>query len=143
MTPPTDTQVPDARGANGATGSNGNEPASRAPGRGELQPSQVDSCCSPSSARGAQGEERIGAAWLALLLPLVCCGGPLLIGALAATGAAALGLIGGVVAVVVVVAVGGTLVVIVRRRAGRRRRLIEGHQTGSQARDRPIGGALR
>jgi len=139
MRPPTDAHVRDPRGANGAIRGNGHERASRPRHEDEGQPSSVDSCCSPSNARGAQGEERIGAAWLALLLPLVCCGGPLLIGVFAAAGAAAWGVLGGVVAMVVA----GTLLVIVRRRARRRRQQVEGHHAASESRPRSIGGALR
>jgi len=54
-------------------------------------------------------EERKGpGAWLLLLvLPVLCCGGPLIIGALAAASAAALGVLGGVIgAILVAIAVG-------------------------------------
>src|SRR5579875_2692002 len=56
------------------------------------QPRSGVSCCAPSAERGDAG----GPAWLMLLLPLACCGGPALIGLLAAIGAAAWGVLGGV-----------------------------------------------
>lgn len=59
------------------------------------------------------GDDRLGAGWLVLLLPVLCCGGPLLIGVLAATGAVVWGALGVVVAVVV-----GVVLLVARRRAG-------------------------
>lgn len=57
-----------------------------------------------------------GAGLLLLALPVLCCGGPLIVGALAAAGAATLGAVGGAVgAVILAVAIG--LFVRRRRRA--------------------------
>jgi Flp pilus assembly protein TadB len=69
----------------------------------------------PASAASSRGDEdRIGAGWLVLLLPLACCGGPLLIGALAAAGGLVWGALGVGVAVVL-----GAIVLAMRRRTTR------------------------
>jgi hypothetical protein len=70
----------------------------------------------PTSRAGAGGGERpgLGGLWL-LLVPLACCGGPLLIAALAAAGALAWGALGLGAGVLVAVAA----LVIGRRRRGR------------------------
>jgi hypothetical protein len=98
-------------------------------------------CCSPSPrTRQGEGEDRTGPAWLlVLLLPLACCGGPLLIGALAAAGAAAWGVLGVVIAVVL----GVTLVGIRRRTAGRRSLAGGGQRTISRPAAGPTSGAPR
>jgi hypothetical protein len=89
----------------------------RTPGAVQDRPSARDASESgrPASAnRTARDEDRLGAGWLVLLLPLACCGGPLLIGALAAAGGIAWGGLGvGAAAVLAVV------VLIIRRRRAR------------------------
>src|SRR5579875_2317239 len=75
----------------------------RLPGPGEA-------CCRPAGEGSG-----VGPGWLVLLLPLACCGGPALVGALAAAGAATWGVLGGLVALVF----GVVGVVLVRRRAAR------------------------
>jgi len=96
------------------------------------------SCCAPSAEHGEGG----GPAWLLPLLPLACCGGPALIGLLAAIGAAAWGVLGGVLALVL----GGVAVGLVRRR---RRACAGGIGTSASAGAIPqperasIGGAAR
>ena len=58
-------------------------------------------------ARAPEGRKGPGAALLLLVLPVLCCGGPLIFAALAAAGAATLGVVGGVIgAVLLAVAVG-------------------------------------
>lgn len=64
---------------------------------------------------GARQGSGLGALWL-LLAPVACCGGPLLIGALAAAGALAWGALGLGVALAAAAAV---IVVARRRRASR------------------------
>ncbi len=81
----------------------------------------------------------MGAAWLALLLPLACCGGPLLVGAFAAAGAAAWGVLGGVVAL----AVAGAAVIVLRHRARRRPEPSDSLKQPSPSPTRPVEGALR
>lgn len=71
-----------------------------------LTPQQPARAASYATPRPPQAE-RGGWGWLALLIPMLfCCGGPLIIGALAAASAATLGLAGGVIgAVLLAVAV--------------------------------------
>jgi Flp pilus assembly protein TadB len=67
-----------------------------------------------SAASSRRDEDRIGASWLVLLLPLACCGGPLLIGALAAAGGLVWGALGVGVAIVL-----GAILLAMRRRTTR------------------------
>lgn len=61
----------------------------------------------PAAGRGPEEKRGPGMSLLLLLLPVACCGGPFIIAALAAAGAATLGVAGGIVgAIVVAVAVG-------------------------------------
>jgi hypothetical protein len=69
----------------------------------------------PSPPKRTQRDDRLGPGWLVLLLPIACCGGPLLIGAVAAAGALGWGVLGAGVAAVLTAAI-----LVVRRRAGRR-----------------------
>jgi Flp pilus assembly protein TadB len=64
---------------------------------------------------GATNRERSGTWWLWMLLPIACCGGPLIVAAVAAAGALAWGVLGAVIAA----AVGVGVVVATRRRASR------------------------
>lgn len=51
----------------------------------------------PASARSSQQRRGPGAAILLVFVPLLCCGGPLVLGVLATASAAILGTIGGIV----------------------------------------------
>jgi uncharacterized protein YjeT (DUF2065 family) len=51
---------------------------------------------------GQRPRERLALAWLFLLAPLVCCLGPVVVGALAVASAATLGTVGGVLGAVVI-----------------------------------------
>jgi hypothetical protein len=68
---------------------------------------------SPSK-KPTRSDDQLGPGWLVLLLPIACCGGPLLIGAVAAAGALGWGVLGAGVAAVLTAAI-----LMVRRRAGR------------------------
>jgi hypothetical protein len=136
MTPSTKTHVRDARRTNGESPTTVTGPTSPRTRQDQPERDRMDSCCSPSS---AAGDQKLGAGWLALLVPLLCCGGPLLIGAFAAAGAAAWGVLGGVLALVV-----GVALVAIRRRSAKRRRLAAiGQPAASRSVASPIGGALR
>jgi len=71
-------------------------------------PRSGGSCCTSAG----EGRDGVGLAWLLLLAPVACCGGPALIGLVATVGAAAWGILGGVVALVL----GGVAVGLTRRR---------------------------
>lgn len=66
------------------------------------------------SKKPTRSDVQLGPGWLVLLLPIACCGGPLLIGAVAAAGALGWGVLGAGVAAVLTAAI-----LVVRRRAGR------------------------
>jgi hypothetical protein len=76
--------------------------------------STVSASDGPSSPKPAQRDDQLGPGWLVLLLPIACCGGPLLIGAVAAAGALGWGILGAGLAAVLTAAI-----LVVRRRAGR------------------------
>lgn len=76
--------------------------------------STPSACDGPSSPKPTQRDDQFGPGWLVLLLPIACCGGPLLIGAVAAAGALGWGVLGAGVAAVLTAAI-----LVVRRRAGR------------------------
>lgn len=71
----------------------------------------------PGSAQPVKEKRGPGAAILLVLAPLLCCGGPLILGVLATAGAATLGTVGGVVAGLIALATVG-LWLRRRRRAG-------------------------
>lgn len=142
MTPPTDTHGPGGQGTNGTAPSDDTgrapsppHPQSRLPHPHGPKQRADASCCSPSGGRSAGGEDRVGAGWLLLLLMPLCCAGPLLVGAIAAAGAAAWGALGGAVAL----AVGVALVTMVRRA----RRRFGSHPSALQTRSRAAGDVLR
>lgn len=83
-------------------------PLSRTEARGPVP--GVDSTSGtfrPGPAQPDQQKRGPGAALLLVLAPLLCCGGPLLIGALATAGATTLGTVGGVIAGLIAVAAVG------------------------------------
>lgn len=71
----------------------------------------------PGPAQAVEEKRGPGAAILLVLVPLLCCGGPLLLGALATAGTATLGTVGGVAAGLIALATVG-LWLRRRRRAG-------------------------
>lgn len=101
-------------GAFGTNDASATRPVSVDESRGRPSAASRGGGASSRAPQPAHRDDRLSAGWLMLLLPIACCGGPLVIGALATAGGLGWGALGAGAAVVL-----ATAHVLLRRRAGR------------------------